>query len=77
MEAHKINDGTIGARAHRRLRANENYDDLILLSDCDRGGRQVGVRVAEVDEALDYIRDVAGNVRRLFSGNVACLPAAS
>lgn len=59
MDGHKIHDGTIGARAHRRLRENENYDDLILLSDCDRGGRQIGVMVCDVEEALDYIREVA------------------
>ncbi len=59
MDAHRIHDGTIGARAHRRLRENENYDDLLLLSECDRGGRQIGVMVPEVDEALDYVRELA------------------
>ncbi len=59
MDAHKIHDGTIGARAHRRLRENENYDDLMLLSACDRGGRQIGVMVPDVEEALDYVREIA------------------
>jgi predicted HD phosphohydrolase len=59
MEGHAIHDGTIGARAHRRLRGNENYDDLLLLSECDRAGREVGVRVPDVDEVLDYIRELA------------------
>ena len=59
MDGHKIHDGTIGARAHRRLRENENYDDLVLLSDCDRAGRQVGVMVCDVEEALEYVREVA------------------
>ncbi len=59
MDTHKIRDGTIGARAHRRLRENENYDDLILLGECDRGGRQVGVMVCDIEEALDYIREIA------------------
>jgi len=59
MDAHRIHDGTIGARAHRRLRENENYDDLLLLSECDRGGRQIGVMVPDVDEALDYVRELA------------------
>lgn len=59
MDAHKISDGTIGSRAHRRLRENENYDDLILLSDCDRGGRQIGVMVCDIEDALDYVREVA------------------
>ena len=59
MDGHKIHDGTIGARAHRRLRENENYEDLMLLSECDRGGRKIGVMVPDVEEALDYIREIA------------------
>lgn len=59
MDAHRIHDGTIGARAHRRLRENDNYEDLLLLSDCDRGGRQIGVMVPDIDEALDYVRELA------------------
>lgn len=59
MEGHKIYDGTIGARAHRRLRENENYEDLLLLSECDRAGRKTGVIVPDIDEALDYVREIA------------------
>ena len=59
MDGHKIHDHTIGARAHRRLRENENYEDLLLLSECDRAGRQVGVMVPDVEEALDYVREIA------------------
>ena len=59
MEAHKIVDGTIGARAHRRLRQSENYDELLLLSACDDAGRQIGVEVPEPEDALEYIRDLA------------------
>ena len=58
MEAHAARDGTLGARAHRRLRENESYEELILLSQCDVDGRQVGVQVQDVDEALDYIREL-------------------
>ncbi len=59
MEAHKIFDRTLGMRAARRLRDHECYEELLLLGKCDRGGRQVGVAVPEVDEALEYIREVA------------------
>lgn len=31
MDTHKILDGTLGARAHRRLREHESYDELIRL----------------------------------------------
>ena len=59
MDAHKIVDRTLGMRAAKRLRENENYEDLLLLGKCDRGGRRVGVEVPDVDEAMDYIREVA------------------
>lgn len=59
MEAHGIHDGTIGQRAHRRLRENESYEELVLLAECDYSGRQVGVAVADVDEVLDYLRELA------------------
>ncbi len=43
MEAHLILDGTIGVRAKRRLQANESYEDLLMLCECDRAGRVAGV----------------------------------
>lgn len=59
MEAQRILDGTIGARAHRRFRADESYEELVLLAECDRAGRQKGVEAPELDEALDYVRELA------------------
>ncbi len=59
MVAHEARQGTLGVRAVRRLRASESYDELILLAACDDQGREVGVQVPEVDEALDYIRELA------------------
>ena len=59
MEGHALRDGTIGARAHRRLRESEHYDDLMLLTKCDREGRAKGVEAPELDEALDFIRELA------------------
>jgi hypothetical protein len=56
MEVHKIVDGTIGARAHRRLRENESYDELILLGECDRSGRVCGVETTSLEEALELLR---------------------
>lgn len=58
MLAHAIVDQTIGHRAHRRLRESEYYEDLLLLEKCDRGGRQRGIETSELDEALDYLRDL-------------------
>ncbi|MEZ6092263.1 MAG: HD domain-containing protein [Pirellulaceae bacterium] len=56
MLGHKLRDRTIGARARRRLMNHPWYDDLVALSDADVGGRQIGVEVDDVDQALDYIR---------------------
>lgn len=58
MLAHDYADGKLGARAKRRLRESEHFDDLVLLGECDRAGRQPGVEAPELNEALDYLRDL-------------------
>ena len=58
METHRIADHTIGARRRRKLAAHPWYEDLILLGQCDRGGRVSGAEVVEVEEALDYIEQL-------------------
>ncbi len=58
MQAASLRDRTIGIRARRRLEASEWFDELVLLVECDRNGRQRGVQVPDVEEALDYIRDL-------------------
>ena len=58
MEAHKIFDGTIGARAHRRLHENESYEELLLLCQCDRGGRVAVVQTTELEEVIEYLRQL-------------------
>ena len=59
MQAHSIHDYTIGARARRRLSESEHFEELKLLGKCDRCGRVPGVEAPELDEALDYVRDLA------------------
>lgn len=59
MAAQQVLDGSIGSRARKRLAANESYDELLLLARCDREGRVAGVQAPELDEALDYIRELA------------------
>jgi hypothetical protein len=56
MDAHAYLDGTLGARKRTRLQQSEEFDDLMLLRELDRKGRQPGAIVCEVSEALDYIR---------------------
>jgi hypothetical protein len=59
MEGHALADGTLGVRARRRLEADENYDDLVLLSQCERRGRQRSVESSDLDEAIEYVRELA------------------
>ncbi len=58
MLARGLLDGKLGARARRRLQQSESFEELRLLAECDRDGRQVGVPVADLDEALEYIREL-------------------
>ena len=60
MEARAAVDGTLGARARRRLHECESYEELLLLAQCDREGREQGVAVPELDEVFDYLRDLDG-----------------
>ena len=59
MEAQAYRDGTLGGRARARLARLEDFDDLMLLNECDRRGRIAGAFVVELSEALDYIRNLA------------------
>jgi hypothetical protein len=59
MEAQALRMGTLGTRARSRLQHSELYDDLMLLTDLDRRGRVPGAAACEVDEALEYVRDLA------------------
>lgn len=61
MLGHEILDGTIGSRAHGRLKKSESYEELVLLARCDRAGRQAGVSAPELEEALDYLRELAAS----------------
>ncbi|QDU89809.1 hypothetical protein Pla175_32050 [Pirellulimonas nuda] len=59
MLAHCIADGSIGKRRLRRLKESESFDELVLLGECDRAGRQPGVEAPELEEAIAYLRDLS------------------
>lgn len=59
MEAGALRDGTLGARARRRLESSPDYEELMLLCTCDRRGRQRGVEVPDVEDALEHLRELA------------------
>ncbi len=58
MDAHAIADGKLGFRAKARLRESPDFDDLMLLQQCDVGGRRRGVQVCDVAEALAVVREL-------------------
>lgn len=58
MLAHQLAVGSLGARARRRLEQSEHFEDLVLLGECDRAGRQPGAEAPELHEALDYLREL-------------------
>lgn len=57
--ARRLLSGSLGARARRRLQQHEDYDSLLLLARADRAGRVPGGRAPTLDEALDYVRELA------------------
>lgn len=59
MQGCQLRDGTLGARAKKRLQQSEHYDDLLLLALCDRQGRQPGVEAPDLEEALEFVRELA------------------
>lgn len=59
MEAQAYRDGTLGARARRRLEQSDEFDDLMLLRELDSRGRVPGAAVCELSEALEYLRELA------------------
>jgi len=61
MEAHRVVDGTLGHRAKLRLRESPDFEELMLLQKCDRDGRECGMPVMELDEALDFLRELSRN----------------
>lgn len=59
MDAQLVLDEKIGFRAWRRLQQNESYEELVLLARCDRAGRKPGAAAPELDEALEYLRELS------------------
>ena len=58
MDAHDYRRGTLGGRLRRELEASPDFEDLMLLRECDDAGRVPGAVVGTVDEALEYLREL-------------------
>lgn len=50
--------GTLGHRQRLKLEASPEFEDLMLLRQCDNAGRVPGAIVGTVDEALGYLREL-------------------
>jgi hypothetical protein len=59
MLAQDYKNGTLPAKQKRRLEVTEDFEDLMLLRECDDAGRVPGAMVGTVDEALDYLKELA------------------
>ncbi len=59
VEALALRDGEIGVRLRRRLEASEDFEELMLLAECDRNGRAVGMKTPDVCDAIEYLRELA------------------
>jgi hypothetical protein len=58
-DATALREGKLGARSRRRLEACESFEELMLLSRCDREGRKRGVEAPELEDAIEYLRELA------------------
>jgi hypothetical protein len=56
MDAREYRGGKLGARLRRELPASPDFEDLMLLEECDVAGREPGASVGSVDDALEYLR---------------------
>jgi hypothetical protein len=58
MDAHEYRAGRLGHRMRRELESSPDFEDLLLLRECDDAGRVPGATVGTVDEALEYLREL-------------------
>lgn len=56
---HRAREGTLGARARRRLAVHPDAEELRLLAACDSDGRVPGRIVCSLDEAIGTLRVLA------------------
>src|SRR5262249_23673863 len=58
MHAHEYKVGTLKGKLKRQLESSTDFEDLLLLRECDDEGRVPGTHVGTVDEALDYLKEL-------------------
>lgn len=58
MEALAYRQGTLSARARKRLQSSEDFEDLMLLRELDAKGRVAGADTCSIAQAIDYLRSL-------------------
>ncbi len=58
MTAHQIRAGSAPHGVKTELKQSPDYEDLLLLSELDQKGRQQGIPVLSVDEALGFLKEL-------------------
>lgn len=58
-EAAALRGRQLGLRSRRRLERSDDFEELLILAQCDRQGRVRGAQVPEAEEALDELRELA------------------
>ena len=64
MEAHGLLDGTLGHKKRVRLKHSGYYEELVLLSRCDRAGRVPGAAASTLDEVLEELARLTAELER-------------
>lgn len=59
MDALAYKDRSLSRDKRTELERSEHFEDLMALRDCDDRGREVGIVVGTLDEALQYLRSLA------------------
>ena len=57
--ARQLHEGTLGARARRRLEASDDFEDLLVLEEADRKGRVRGYDTPSLEACITALRRLA------------------
>ncbi|MFL5243782.1 MAG: HD domain-containing protein [Gemmataceae bacterium] len=58
MDAHHYKSRSLTPTLRRELESSPDFEDLMLLRECDDRGRVPGIMVCTLDEALDFLKEL-------------------
>lgn len=58
MQVRDYTAGKLSREVRRMLETSPDFEDLLLLRECDDAGRTPGALVGTLDEALDYLKEL-------------------